>query len=279
MADANNPMQLLDSSAVRDVTALVRKTAQPITNEPVHSVIVPKDCDLRSLKDLQYPDGIRPSRIIGTVNLRDAISFCRYYSAFADDRSRVFAEPAQLSFLAVLDYHGAGERTPEFLSHRAAFQMVLDERWKVWAAKSEKQFSQSDFAEFIEDNNADILEPSGATMLEVARDLKASMGANFESKVTPKNGQIQMRYTEQIDGKVGTGGLEVPEFFKLSIPVFLGEDPITISARLRYRIQQGSLAFQYKLYRQTEILNAAFDKAAASISDTLKIDILRGSPA
>ena len=110
---------------------------------------------------------------------------------------------------------------------------VLDDRWKTWASKSEKQFTQSDFAEFIEGNNADILEPSGADMLEVARDLKASNGCNFESKVTPKNGQIQMRYTEQIDGKVGTGGLEVPEFFKLSIPVFYGEEPITISARLR----------------------------------------------
>ena len=278
MAEGNYSSPL-DGAAIKAVAAIVKANATPVTTEAIHGLIVPKDCDLKSLKEFQYPDGIRPSRIIGTVNLRDAVSFCRYYSAFADDRSRIFAEPAYQSFLAILDYHGAGERTPEFLSHRAAFQMVLDERWKVWAGKSEKQFSQSDFAEFIEDNNADILEPSGATMLEVARDLKASMGANFESKVTPKNGQIQMRYTEQIDGKVGTGAMEVPEFFKLSIPVYYNEEPITISARLRYRIQGGSLTFHYKLYRQVEILNAAFDKAATSISDTLKVDILRGSPA
>lgn len=277
MADVNGTP--LDGAAIKAVAQIVKANATPITTETIHGIIVPKDCDLRSLKDLQYPDGIRPSRIIGTVSLRDAVSFIKYYQAFADDRSRIFGEPANQSFLAILDYHGAGERQPEFLSHRAAFQMVLDDRWKTWSSKSEKQFAQSDFADFIEDNNADILEPSGAHMLEVARDLKASMGANFESKVTPKNGQIHMRYTEQIDGKVGTGGLEVPEFFKLSIPVFYGEEPITISARLRYRIQQGSLTFHYKLYRQTEILNAAFDKAAASISEALKVDILRGSPA
>ena len=269
----------LDGAAIKAVAAIVKANATPITTETVHAVIVPKDCELIGLGKFQYPDGIRPSRIIGAVNLRDAGSFCRYYSAFADDRSRIFAEPTNQSFLAILDYHGAGERAPEFLSHRAAFQMVQDERWKVWSGKSENQFSQSDFAEFIEDNNADILEPSGASMLEVARDLKATMGANFESKVTPKSGQIQMRYTEQIDGKVGTGAMEVPEFFKLSIPVFYGEEPITISARLRYRIQGGSLTFHYKLYRQVEILNAAFNKAATSISDTLKVDILRGSPA
>ncbi len=256
-------------------------TLSPDTSEKIHYVTIPESYKVHSLKDLQYPFGIPPERIVGNVQLRDGLSFCRYVMLFQDDRTRIFAEPTGHSFLAVLDYHGAGAadlRKPEFLSHKAMFQMVLDERWKIWAGKSEKQFTQVDFAEFIEDNAADILEPSGAHMLEVARDLKASSSGSFESRVTPKNGQIQMKYTETIDGKVGSGDVEIPEFFKLSIPVFYGESPIAITARLRYRISAGNLTFHYKLYRQTEILNDAFSRASASIADTLKCDVLMGSP-
>ncbi len=254
-------------------------TATAATDEKIHYLTIPEDYKIASLKDLQYPFGIPPERIVGNISLRDAVSFCRYYSLFADDRSRIFAEPHLNSFTAILDYHGAGERRPEFLSHKALYQMVLDERWKIWTAKNDKPFTQTDFAEFIEDNNADILEPPGAHMLEVARDLKASSSASFESRVTPKNGQIQMKYAETINGKVGSGDLEIPEFFKLSIPVFYGEAPVSISARLRYRITGGALSFHYKLYRQSEILSDAFQKAAVSISETLKCDVLMGCAA
>ncbi len=252
-------------------------TAQ--TEEKIHYLTIPEGHELQSLKDLQYPFGVPPERIIATVQLRDAASFCRYYSLFADERSRIFAEPDKQSFAAILDYHGVGAgdvRKPEFLSHKALFQMVLDERWKTWAAKSEKQFNQVDFAEFIEDQATDILDPPGAAVLEVARDLKASISGSFESKVVPKNGSVALRYSETVNGKVGSGSIDVPEFFTLSIPVFYGEEPVTVSARLRYRIAGGQLTFTYKLYRTAWLVDQAFQRAAASISDTLKCDVLMG---
>jgi hypothetical protein len=276
MADVN-----INTTALLEAVSLGQKIAQPRTGEKVHYALVPAGTELKSLAQFQFPQGVPPDRIVAGVQLRDALSFIRYYAAFSDERSRIFAEPSGPSFLAVMDYHGAGAadlHKPEFLSHKAGFVMVKDERWNIWSGKNEKQFSQVDFAEFIEDNTADILEPSGAHMLEVARDLKASSSGSFESKVTPKNGQIQMKYTENIDGKVGSGDVEIPEFFKLSIPVFYGESPVTISARLRYRISGGTLTFHYKLYRQSEILNDAFNKAVASISEALKTEILIGSP-
>lgn len=268
----------LDKSALQEAVKLGLMSAGTNKDEKVHFALVTGDTKAISLKEFQYPQGVPPDHIVGTVVLRDAKSFCSYFQAFADDRARVFAEPATQAFLAVLDYHGAGERVPEFCSHRASFAMVKDERWLLWAGKNEKVMTQVEFAEFCEDNMADISSPPGAELLEVARDLKATSSGNFESKIVASNGNVQLKYTENINGTVGSGALVVPEFFTLSIPIFYGETPVTISARLRWRVKEGSLVFWYKLYRQSELLNAAFDKAVASVADALKREVLLGSP-
>ena len=274
MADVN-----IDRTALAAAVALGQAIGQPVTTETVHFAVIPQGTEVKSLKDLQYPHGLRPDRIIGSVTMRDAVSFRRYVEAFRDDRTRIFAEPKELAFLAVLDYHGAGERAPEFLSHRVTFKLETEERWNIWASKNEKPFTQTEFAEFIEDNAADISDPSAAHMLEVARDLQATTEANFDSKVKLTNGQVQLKYTETINATVGAGNLEIPETFKISVPVFYGEQKVSITARLRYRLAQGKLSFYYKLYRQNETLQTAFNAAVASIGEALKADILLGKPA
>ncbi len=47
---------------------------------------------------------------------------------------------------------------------------------------------------------------------------------------------------------------------------------------MRYRIQGGKLTFHYKMYRQGETLQIAFDKAVKSISESLGADVLMGNP-
>ena len=273
MADAN-----ITKDALEEAVNLGQKIGQPILTEAIHYAIVPHNAKVESLKNLQYPHGLLPDRIIQSVQLRDADSFAKYVLAYTDVRTRVFAEPKNNTFLAVLDYHGIGNE-PEFLSHNASFQMTFDDRWVTWSGKSEKVFNQADFAEFIEDNIADIAHPPGAVMLEVARELHASSEMNFSSKVTPKNGQVQFSYTENLTTQGVNGGkLEVPDFFTLRIPIFYGEEPIEVLARLRFRISSGKLTFFYKLQRQSEIVSTAFDYAVASVADALKTDVLLGGP-
>ncbi len=43
-------------------------------------------------------------------------------------------------------------------------------------------------------------------------------------------------------------------------------------------IQGGKLTFHYKMYRQSEILQDAFQKAVKSIGESLQADILLGNP-
>jgi uncharacterized protein YfdQ (DUF2303 family) len=257
---------------------LGQKIGQPVTTEKIHYAILPEDSNVYSLRELQYPHGLPPERIIANVSLADADSFCEYCLLYADDRMRVFADPLAQRFLSVLDYHGAGsDRKPEFCDHRASYKMTLSEQWKTWFGKNNVLFTQNDFADFVEDQTRDFLSPDAATMLEVARDLHAHTDVNFDSKIVPRNGQIALKYTETISSGVGTGNLEVPELFIISIPVFFGQDKIAIQIRLRFRVSQGKLSFQYKINSATDILNNAFNSSVLEVGDKLKTKVLLGT--
>ena len=148
---------------------------------------------------------------------------------------------------------------------------------KIWSSLNEKPVPQTEFAEFIEDNRSDIIDPVSAVMLEIARDLQAHSEVNFASKVNLRNGAAVLSYDEQIKASVTTGQIEVPETFKIGIPVFFGEHPVEISARLRFRITDGKLKFQYKLYRPAEIIAQAFEFARCDIEKATTLEVLLGT--
>lgn len=251
--------------------------AGPVKDETVHYALVPGGMTVKSLEEYQWPDGRPKERIEATVRLYDSASFTKYVESYTDERTRVFADPKAMSFTSVLDYHVAGDRKPEFLKHRAHFQLEMDQRWKIWSEKDGVGFTQSDFAEFIEDNYLDIDTPPAAAMLEVARDLHAANDVLFESKVSLKDGQTQFKFQETMKAGVGTGNLEVPEKFSIRIPVFYGEPAIVLDCRLRFRITSQKLVFFYRMYRKQETLQNAFRAAVDGVAEGLKTDVLIGT--
>lgn len=268
-----------------DLTSLVEEArfagaalVGPVKDEAVHYALVPSGMTMESLEEYQWPDGRPKARIDGVVRLYDTTSFTGYVAAYTDERTRVFADPKACSFTSVLDYHVAGDRKPEFLTHRALLQLEVDQRWKIWSDKDGYAFTQADFAEFIEDNYLDIDTPPAAAMLEVARDLHAKNDVSFDSKVSLKDGQTQFTYQENLKAGVGIGDLEVPEKFSIRIPVFFGEQPVVLDMRLRYRITNQKLVFFYRMYRKQETLQQAFRTAVADVAGVLKTEVLMGNP-
>lgn len=290
----------LNTGSLRDAVKLGIAISAP--NGPhetlkVPYAVIPQDSKIESLLSLAYPHGLppeKPHHIKAKVSLSDAASFCRYVALYADSRTRIFADPAALGFNAVLDYHGApsvqitdGSDQPaaavlpqaEFRDHQAVLALKTSEQWNIWTGRAEKEIPQAEFAEFIEDNYRDIVFPSAAEMLEVARSLTAHVDVNFASKVNSRNGTTQFAYTEVLTtGQPGqSGNLEVPEKFGIQIPVLFGEKTVQVEARLRFRINGGKLKFLYKLYRPTEILADAFNLTVSDISKKLSIEVLLGS--
>jgi uncharacterized protein YfdQ (DUF2303 family) len=272
-------METIDINNLRD---LAREATQPQTGEKIHYLIAPEGSTLISLKDQQYPHGLPPDRIVANLEMQDAASFCSYVNSFKDGRTRIFADTTlgELGFLAVLDYHpvAAGDVTaPQFLSHRAEFRLRHSEEWKLWHGQNDKLIPQSEFAEFLEDNRADIVTPEPATMLEIAKELQAHSEVNFASKVNLRNGAAVLSYDEQIKASVTTGQIEVPEHFTIRIPVFFGEGAIEIRTRLRFRISDGKLKFQYKLYRPVEVISNAFYVARQGIAVATTLEVWLGT--
>ena len=270
---------MIEAGVVTEIKALAREaTPTPQTTEALHYVVIPKDSQVASLAGFQYPDGRRPERINQHPKFQDQASFTAYINTYKDDRTRVLADVNANSFLALIDYHGAGsDRLPEFVSHRAGFTLSLSEQWKLWMAQNDKLIPQAEFAEFLEDNRADIVDPDSATLLEIAKDLQAKSDVNFSSKVNSSNGAAVLQFEETIKTTVTTGRIEMPESFTIRIPVFYGEAAVEIPARLRFRISDGKLKFQYKLYRPVEVKQHAFDVARQEIADETELQVLLGT--
>ena len=203
----------------------------------------------------------KPSHITRRVELHDAKSFVSYVASFNDGNAQVFADTKGVKFVAIIDYHHADDRGPNWTDHIASFVPRKTTEWDVWVAKNERQMSQAEFAQFIEDNMPDVAEPAGNILFDVARTLEAKKNVKFESGIRLSDGETQFRYEEEIRGSAQKGTLEIPEKFVLGLKPFEGGPAYRMEAMLRYRIGEGGeLKFWYKLHRPHKILdNRAFN--------------------
>ncbi len=273
--------EAINKEAIKELVSLGRAAAEVRRVGNTDFVIIPNDHKVVGLADYaDNPRADRPLRAKGTIKVYDSTSFCEYHRLFSDDNSRVFADEEQATVLAVLDYHGAmAGGAPRWGEHRVSLTHRLSKEWKEWTAQDGKRTPQLEFGEFIEDHAPDIVEPDGATMLEVARDLRAKTEGDFGSAIRVSNGSVQFKYTEQTKGNFGASNMDIPEEFIVSIPVYLGCDRVRVRARLRYRINSGKLTFWFDLLRADAIKREAFSAARNSIAETLSITIINGTPA
>ncbi len=168
---------------------------------------------------------------------------------------------------------------PRWGQHRIDLSLRRSKEWLIWKAASGKKFDQMDFAEFLEDNTPDITNPSAATMLEVARDLKVKTDVDFNSSFQQANGTVHFKYSEQVNGKFGSGNVDIPDSFTVSIPVHVGGARVPLTARLRFRILSGKIKFWFDLLRAEEVEHNAFVTTKDAIAKDLGIKLISGTPA
>lgn len=221
--------------------------------------------DLRAEKFQPQPAAIRAK-----VTLADVASFVGYVNEFKIEgeplaQTTLFAKREDSSVTAILDYHGD---RPSWCSHKAHLTLKASPEWAAWQKLHNRQVPQFEFATFLEDRYVDLIDPDGATMLEMASNLEARASVNFKSAKNLQNGTIALEYVEEIEGKGTAGGhLTIPKKFTIRLPIYYRGEPIELVARLRYKIQDTKLSFTVVFERLDTILDDAFAQVLETIHD------------
>lgn len=202
-----------------------------------------------------------PHRKSGTVVLSDLPSFLQYVSDQGDLNScYIYAHPDTRQLVAVLNDHAQSPNgLPAWRDFRVSYTAELSREFSAWFKNDRKPMDQEDFAVFLEDNVADISEPSGETMLQVALTLQAKTEVAFSSHRRLDNGQVQLTYTETIDARAGAGDIMIPREFALGLRLFKNGEGYKVRARLKYRLGGGKVKFWYELDRVENAIEDAFN--------------------
>ncbi len=230
-----------------------------------------------------------PRRARGTVRPGTVTDLVDYLKRFGDERLTVWVHPNSGRVEAVLDDHlprilGESDGTvvapPEagFGDHRAVLELAHTPEWEIWLGANNRSFSQTDFAEHIEANGKEIIDPTAADMLEIAQSFHATGSSHFSSAKRLQDGTTQLVHNEELNATAGkTGQLEVPAELKLAIRPFVGEPAYAVTARLRYRVSGGNLSLSYKLDRPDDVVRDALAGVAARLVETFD-NVYVGTP-
>lgn len=227
-----------------------------------------------------------PRRKNGTVALKDLNSLLLYCAdqnqdgdkARASTTGYIYADPDARKITAVFNDNREPD-APGWRDHRAEYKAEYTPEFAKWMGKNKDQFGQTEFAEFIEDNMADITAPAATALLEMATTIQAKTDINFSSAKRLQNGQVQLQYTENIDARAGANGaMEIPKEFTLGLRIFKNGAGYKVHARLKYRLHGGAIKFWYELDRVERVIEDAFSGYVATLREQSGYVVLLGTP-
>lgn len=215
-----------------------------IVGDGIPAVILPEGFSLKTLENTLAA----PVRKRGTTVLNDAESFIAVVNDQKGGATRLFSTIDPPTFTAVFNHHAAH---PGWCDHRAEYNAPLSPEWEAWTGADGDKMTQVQIAQFIENNLVDVVEPDGATLLEIR---------------------------EEVHGCAQKGQLSVPEQFVIGIPVFESGDKWRVDVRLRYRIEDGGkLTMWLELIRPHKVIEQAVKELREQIAAQTELPILNGA--
>jgi uncharacterized protein YfdQ (DUF2303 family) len=272
MEDINSAAQIIEALALdKSVPTLV-----PIEDCPSIRIVKevtynPSTCGFstsyRAL-DLEAHSGA-PNRTKEKVEFHDAETFVDYVKYFSGDGSRIFFDTDKVTFAAIIDYPSDG--SPEWGDHVASLTLRHSNEWKLWFDKNGKHLSQKEFGRFIEDNQVDVIDPSGTALLDLIMTFTATKNVQFHEANRLQNGQTELIWKEDVK----TGSTVIPYKLKIFVPVYFNEDPEEVELFFRYRVndQTRTLELAVEFYRHERVKNEAAKKIVARVKDQTELPV------
>lgn len=269
----------VDNSVIEKIGTLAKAATAIQTYQNSVHLLVPQGFSHKDITDLVEKANANPNRKHGTVTLSNIDSFNQYVADHGNETSTyIYADPEARTLTAVFNDHSfPADPLAGWRDFRAVYAAELSREFSTWLANNKKPMEQEPFAVFVEDNIADVVEPSGDTLLAIALTLQAKTEVNFSSSKRLDNGQVQITYTENIDARAGTGSIEIPREFAIGCRLFKNGDGYKIRARLKYRLGGGNVKFWYELDRPENVIEDAF-KAYVDKAREPGVTVLIGKP-
>lgn len=232
-----------------------------------------------AFQEITEPGDVNPGRLSQGVTLTEPASLAAYANRFTTATGALFGSVATGVIVAALDYHNPtadsdGVTTADgpkatHNEHRATLTLQPSEEWKTWTGQNGKMVSQLEFARFIEENSPDIVTPTGADLLEIARDFHAVRAAEFRQIVRTDSDNERLEFSDGTVAGASSGGkmVDVPTTFTIAIPVYFGEPKVTLVARFRWAQEQTGLKLGLKLDRLENVRQAEFRRIMNDLAD------------
>jgi len=210
----------------------------------------------------------RPRRKTGKRTAHDPESLVRYVQRHGTPDTEVWADKVGRSVVAVLDGHGAD--APGHGDHRITLGVDRSASWNRWKAKDGVQMEQADFADFIEQAAAEVVEPSAASLLDIAQTITGHRSVAFESATRSDNGDVTVAWKEETTAQAGKSGqMTIPSTLRLLIRPFVGGAAAHVEASLRYRVTKGGVTLGYVLINPDRVEEYTFDLYVQKIAESL----------
>ncbi len=259
------------------VASLANAGIEPKTVGGHTHVLVPPNYAVKDITDAIEKAQDTPNRKTGTARVADVPSLLTYCADQASaDSAYIYADLDERTITAVFNDH-RGTDFAGWRDHRTVFAAVYTPEFEKWVGNDKKPMTQTEFAEFIEDNIGDLQGEEATNLLTVASTIQATTGINFSSAKRLQDGQTQLVYNETINATAGANGeLKIPKVFSLGLRIFKNGSGYMLTARLKYRIHSGNVKFWYELERPERIVEDAFAGYVAEVAEKSGYTVLLG---
>lgn len=265
-------------ATVMTIQALTATGLTPIQIDGHTHVLVPSNYSLVELTAAIEKTQTSPNRKRGTTVCKDIDSLLQCCADQAKaEPGYIYADPDSRTITAV--FNDQRSVHSGWRDHRATFKAEYTPEFDKWINRNghSRAMGQTEFAEFIEDNMADIAEPTATDLLTVATTLQAKTDISFASSKRLDNGQVQLTYNEAINATAGSNGaMTIPREFVLGLRIFKNGPGYKIKARLKYRLGGGAVKFWYEMDRPERAVEDAFKGYIDTVREKSGYTVLLG---
>jgi uncharacterized protein YfdQ (DUF2303 family) len=224
-------------------------------------------------------DVFMPKNVKASPRLQTTASLIAYLRRFKNNHSVVFADIKTDTLVGIIDHHleaASEENTARLCEHVVTLALPKSEEWAKWIGANERLMSHTDFASFLEENAFDVVEPAGADLLELCRDLQVKQDMSFSSSIRMGDA-VSISYSKDEDATTKQN-MTLPVSFTIRIPVYFGEAAVDLTCFMRRKISDGKLMLGYKIIRHEATRQKEFNRVAMDVEIGAPVTTIYGTP-